>query len=400
MKNVWHIAGKELLQNRRDPLALLFTIVLPIVFTIFLGLLIPSNDDEESRLPLALVNADGTTVAQELVDRLAEVPLVELKEVSNSEIDSAVLDQEVAAGLIIPQGYGAAVEAGHPATLTFIRVETSTGAQSLQQAIESTLSESNTATLAAEAAAGQVSIVTGKPLDADLLELARSFADAQLADPAITLTITEAGDSTADQAGTQAGGFQQSSTGALVNWVLFGLLGVCSTVVWERQHGLLRRLSAAGVRSREILGGKMLAMITLTFLQQLLLVLLGQLAFGVDYFNSPLALFVVMASLSILAAAFGLLIMSVFRSEQAVIATTVVTALLLAALGGAWFPLEVTSAGFSKVAHVLPSAWVMDAFHGITLKSWGIANILKPMGIVWMWIVALFAVAVWRFRPE
>ncbi len=128
--------------------------------------------------------------------------------------------------------------------------------------------------------------------------------------------------------------------------------------------------------------------------------MVGQLAFGVDYFNSPLALFITMISLSVLAAAFGLLIASLFRTEQAVIATTVITALLLAALGGAWFPLEVTGAGFSRVAHVLPSAWLMDVLHGITLKGWGVVDVLGPLGIVWIWIVVLSAVAVWRFRPN
>jgi ABC-type multidrug transport system permease subunit len=72
----------------------------------------------------------------------------------------------------------------------------------------------------------------------------------------------------------------------------------------------------------------------------------------------------------------------------------------LAALGGAWFPLEITSASFSRVAHFLPTAWVMDSFHGIILKDWGTADVLFPLGIVWIWIIVLFGSAVWRFRPE
>jgi ABC-2 type transport system permease protein len=124
------------------------------------------------------------------------------------------------------------------------------------------------------------------------------------------------------------------------------------------------------------------------------------LAFHVHYFNSVPALLIVMVSLSLLAASFGLLISSLFRSEQAVIATTVISAQLLAAMGGAWFPLEITSASFTRVAHVLPSAWVMDSLHGIILKDWGVSRILHPMGIVWIWIVALFALAVWRYRPD
>ena len=82
------------------------------------------------------------------------------------------------------------------------------------------------------------------------------------------------------------------------------------------------------------------------------------------------------------------------------IATTVISAQLLAVLGGAWFPLEVTSPSFARVAHFFPSSWIMDSLHGIVLKGWGVGNVLFPLAIVWIWIVALFALAVWRFRPE
>jgi ABC-2 type transport system permease protein len=171
-------------------------------------------------------------------------------------------------------------------------------------------------------------------------------------------------------------------------------------VAWERRTGVLRRLAAAGVSGRTIITGKMIGMVIITFLQQVMLVLLGALAFGVGYFNSPVALLMTMVSLSVLAASVGLLISALFRSEPPVIATTVISAQLLAVLGGAWFPLEVTGAGFSRVAHFLPSAWIMDSLHGIVLKDWGAGDVLMPLGIVWIWIVVFCALAVWRFRPE
>jgi hypothetical protein len=42
----------------------------------------------------------------------------------------------------------------------------------------------------------------------------------------------------------------------------------------------------------------------------------------------------------------------------------------------------------------------MDSLHGIVLKDWGVPQVLGPLGFVWIWIVVLFGVAVWRFRPE
>ena len=396
MRRTRRIVGKELLQNLRDPLALLFTIVMPLVFTVFLGYLIPSGGEAEGGLPLAVADGDGSPAAARLIEALEEAPLLEVKTMASVEIDEAVQDQKVAAGLIIPEGYGAGVEADRPVILTFVRIQTSSGAQSAWQAVESVLSESNMVTLAAQTAAEQVAAASGSGADGRLTAAARSLVQTQLVDPAIEVATKSGGVSVTGR----IGGFEQSSKGSMVYWVLFGVMSVGGATVLERQRGLLRRLNVIGVHAREIIGGKMIAMVIVTFLQQLLLVLVGRFAFGIDYFASPAALLLIMVSLSMMAASFGLLIASVFRTEGGFVATNVIVALLLGALGGAWFPLEITSASFAKAAHFLPSAWLMDSLNGITMKGWGIVEVLGPMGVVWIWIVALFAAAVWRYHPD
>lgn len=393
MRRVWYIAAKELLQTRRDRLAALFSVVLPVVFTVFLGLLF-GGFGETDAFPLAVADTDGSPAAIELVAQLQAESLLDVRPMGQPEVEAAVQDQEVAAGLVIPEGYGAAVAAGQPVELPFVRVETSSGAQSALQAVQAAITRLNSEVLAAQVAATAVGASTGTPPDEELLDSTRRLAAAALDAPAAEVTVVASGVTE-----KELGGFDQASTGSLVNWTLFGLLTVATGLAWERRQGLLRRMTAAGAGAAQIIGGKMLGMVILTFLQQLLLVLLGQFAFGVDYFASPAALFLVMLSMSVLASSLGLLISSVFRSEQAVIGATVIIAQLLAALAGAWFPLEITGAGFQRVAHILPTAWVVDSLHGIILKGWGVLDVLGPLGFVWLWIIVFFGLAVWRFRP-
>jgi ABC-2 type transport system permease protein len=394
VKRTLYITGKELLQNRRDGLAALFTIVLPVIFTFFLGLLIGGAD--QSSFPLAVADSDASATSKALIQSLDDSSLLTIKAMEPDKVDKAVQNQKVAAALVIPQGFGAAVESGEGGVLTFIRIQTSSGAQSVESAVEAVVSQFNNSTLVAKTAAQQVAAVTGAPVDAALLSQAKSLGDSQLASPVLTSTMVDAGGTTEKI----AGGFDQSSTGGIVNWVLFGIMGIAGTTVWERKRGLLLRLSGTGVRGREVITGKLLAMIAITLLQQVLLVVVGKFALKVDYFTSPGALVLTMITLSSLAAAVGLLVSVLFRSEQAVVATVVVTAMLMAALGGAWFPLEVTNGGFSQFAHVLPSAWVMDSLHGIVLRTWGVREVLRPLGIVWAWIAGLVAIAIWRYRPD
>lgn len=404
MSRAWRIASKELLQTRRDRLAAVFTIILPIVFTIFLGLIIGSSSGDV-HIPIAVADQDATATSRQFIEQLKGSPLLEVKIMTAGELDTAVEDQKVAAGLVIPKGFEAATggqtgaQNAAQSALTLIRIETSTGAQSVSQAVQAAVSDLNVRILATRVAAEQVSAATGSSAE-DLRAAARPFVETALASPAVSVTTVDANSGDSGSAVEGAGAFVISSTGSLVQWVLFSLLTVATGVAWERRTGVLRRLAGAGVSGSTIIGGKMMGMVIITFLQQLMLVLLGALAFGVDYFSSPVALFMTMVSLSVLAASLGLLISALFHSEPPVIATTVISAQLLAVLGGAWFPLEVTSATFSRVAHFFPSAWIMDSLHGITLKGWDAGDVLAPLGIVWIWIVALLALAVWRFRPE
>lgn len=400
MSRAWRIAAKELLQTGRDKLAAIFTIILPIVFTIFLGLII-GNQTGDPNIPMAVADQDATPVSKQFVEQLDASPLLKVKTMTADELDAAVQDQKVAAALMVPKGFGAAGQAPGPAepvTLTLIRIETSSGAQTVAQTIQAAVADMNSRLLAVKVVVEQVSVAGGSSGGADLTA-AESLVKTAMESPAISTKTVEANAGESD-AVEGAGGFVIASTGSLVQWVLFSLLTVSTGVAWERRRGLLRRLAATGVSGRTIIEGKMMGMVIITFLQQVMLVLLGALAFGVDYFNSPGALLMTMVSLSVLASCVGLLISALFRTEPPVIATTVITAQMLALLGGAWFPLEVTGSGFSRVAHVFPSAWIMDSLHGIVLKGWGAGEVLLPLGIVWAWIIVILAAAVWRFRPE
>ena len=59
MKRVWTLASKDLLETRRDRLALLFTVVMPLAFTSFFGLMFGGGSD---RLPLAISSADSSAL--------------------------------------------------------------------------------------------------------------------------------------------------------------------------------------------------------------------------------------------------------------------------------------------------------------------------------------------------
>ena len=398
MKRVWTLASKDLLETRRDRLALLFTVVMPLAFTSFFGLMFGGGSD---RLPLAIYSADSGAPATQLVSALARSGVVKTEAMSRDDAEKAVDDNKVAAALEIPAGFSAALAAGRPAQLTLVSTAGSSGAQTVQTEVTALAGE-----LAAGERAAQAAVtVAGVPLhsiapgseqsykDAALL-MARPLAAQSLAHPVAAVKVVEAGTA----AGQVPTGFVLSSPGMLVNFILFSLLTAGIALIQERRNFTLLRLMTTRVRRWELIAGKAVGMFALTFIQQIILIGAGQLLFGVDYLRDPAALLLMMVALSLVASTLGLLLAAVLTSEQAMVATTVIVSMSVAALSGAWFPLEITGPDFRFVGHLLPTAWILDGLRGIIVRGFDVADVLPAFGVALAWSAALFALAVWRFR--
>jgi ABC-2 type transport system permease protein len=73
---------------------------------------------------------------------------------------------------------------------------------------------------------------------------------------------------------------------------------------------------------------------------------------------------------------------------------------IFAALGGAWFPLEVAGKAFAAVGHIMPTAWAMDGFQNILIRGLEFQSVLVPAGVLLLYTAAFFGLAIWRFRFE
>jgi ABC-2 type transport system permease protein len=397
VNRVWTLARKDLLETRRDRLSAIFIVIMPIAFTTFFGLMFGGGSD---RLPLALRDADGGAQAERLVAALERSDAVRVVRKSAADFEPWMADGRAAAGLLIPKGFSQAVEAGEPAQLTVVSDPASSGAQAAAAEIRAAagrlVAANRAAVVGVEAAQGgqgadqdeQGAGQTGVPA------MAQAIATQAMEDPAVTLTVVQAGAAE----GQIPSGFVLSSPGMMVNFIMFSLLTAGMALIMERRYGTLRRLMTTRVRRSELIAGKMAGMFALTFLQQVLLIAVGQLFFGVDYLNDPAALLLMMIALSLVASSLGLLLASVLTSEQAMVAAVVIVSMSVSALSGAWFPLEITGPGFQFVGHLLPTAWILDGLRGIIVQGYGVEDVLPAFAVALAWSAGLFGAAVARFR--
>jgi ABC-2 type transport system ATP-binding protein len=193
-------------------------------------------------------------------------------------------------------------------------------------------------------------------------------------------------------------GFQQSSPGMIVMFAVFGVITSAMVLATERKTKTLQRMLTTPMRRAEVIGGHVLAMFLVGLVQQFLLVGVGQFVFGVEYLREPVGTLLLMVALALWVACLGLLIGATTRGEEQVVMWSLIAMFLFSALGGCWFPLEVAGDAFATIGHLMPTAWAMDGFQNIVVRGQGIEATLVPVTALMGYIVAFFAVALWRFK--
>ena len=73
---------------------------------------------------------------------------------------------------------------------------------------------------------------------------------------------------------------------------------------------------------------------------------------------------------------------------------------ILAALGGCWWPIEVTPDWMQGLQKLMPTGWTMDALHKLISFQSGAASALPNVAILLTATLVVAALAVRRFRYE
>ncbi len=397
------LALKDLLQVARDRKSIVFLVLVPIAFTLFFGFVL-SGAISDPRLPVGWINAGGEELlASKLEHMLEQSAVVRLVPFDMDQASSAaqqVQDEKLAAAMSVPPGFTTQALSGKALPVTVIVLPGSSAGRTASSAIQVAVNH-----LVSAVVISQISVETFEAQQPFISpELRQDYANQalQLADQAWvqpSFTIREA--SAAEEAGPAQiaqKGFLQSSPGMIFQSAIMGLT-TCSMVLFlERKNKMLERLLTSPIRRAEIIGGHILGVFIVVFLQELLLAAFSQVLFGVDYLRQPFGTLLMMAALALWVACLGLLIGVVSRTAEVVILFSIVSMLFFSALGGAWFPLEITGQTFSAIGHVSPAAWAMDGFQNIILRGQGLTSTFLPAGVLLAFAAAFFGLAVWRFK--
>ncbi len=390
------IAIKDLSQIVRDKKSFLFLVIMPILFTLFMGFAYKSatqKASEDNRIPLGWANNDPDgLLSKQLYELLSKSDSVKLVELTPDTAADSVRKGKVAGAVIVPAGYSQQGTTGNLAQLTLISDMNSPQGQSLFQ----TLRIPVTQLMSSVQVARQSADVLG-----NAGEFQPSFATAAQAWTGTDITQliqVEMAVGKPEQSWFGDNPYNQSSPGILVMFAIFGLVTSGQILVLERKSSTLQRMMTTSLHAWQIVIGHTLAIFAVVFIQEALLVVFGQLALGVNYARQPLGVLAVAVGLGLWIAATGFLIGVLAKNDSQVVLFSLMAMFIFSALGGLWFPLESSSGAFAAIGKLMPSAWAMTGFQNLLIRGLGLEAVWLPTLILFAYATGFFLLAVWQFR--
>jgi ABC-2 type transport system permease protein len=393
MIRILDITLKDLTQLLRDAKTFMFLLIMPVIFTLLFGYAFGgfSNDESDSRLPVGYISQDDHWLTDSLHDLLTESEVIRLDEnifLSPSDLEKRVADWDLAAVILVPDGYGRALLKDKTARLSVI-ADKNTSAW--------TTIEAELLTLASRLDGAVRTATIIEQLDVEGLPFDYAFEKSLSAweEPPIAIHETT---SLAVKKTSNESSLAHTAPGMMLQFAIAGLLTAAQVIVAERKTRTLQRLLTTATNRVHIVLGHYLAIFLLIFTQFIILMLFAQLILKVDYLRVPAASLLVAFSAALCISALGLLIGILARTEEQAIMFSLIPMFVFAGLGGAWVPLEVTGPTFQRIGHLSPVAWGLDGFENIVARGLGFTTVLLPSVALIGYAAFFFILAVQRFR--
>jgi ABC-2 type transport system permease protein len=398
MKKLLHIALNELLLLRKDKMATIWMIVLPLGMTLIGGLVFGAfgGGSEAVVIDLPVVNQDGGEMAAVALDILSQTGNLHVETAYDEKAArQLVTDGKRAGVVVIPSSFSAAVMSGRPTALELIVAPGGQTAPLLEGMVRGVTSAFSNVQTTVEVAIREVQQATGDT-DLDYEGIAgRAVATAleRLHNPSVSTRITTVG-STEEEFDVA----DQIVPGYAVMFAMFSVLSAAGGILEEKERGTFRRLLISPIPQWSLLGGKLLAQFLVGVGQITLMFVFGALVFRLNLGNSPLGLLLITLATCWATTSLGILLVAVIRSRKQIHPITTLVILGSSAIGGAWFPLFLMPKAVQQVGRITLVAWAMEGYNRLMILGGSLADVWVDIGVLVLYGAICFAIGLKLFR--
>ncbi len=392
----------RLLRVFRDKTNLIWLFVMPMVFSFIMGQLMGNWDSSgQSNKPKFMVyDLDGGPA----VDRLL-APMINNEFFLLVRADSTVTTERarhlvekgsITAALFIPGDFSLAAEDGRNASLELFYNSDRLSSQTVRTKLDESLLKVNTLTaaytlVATPDSAGHIPPGHSEALDEAVFQ--EGLSSPRVALNASTLGRVEQEEFPLNRAAQHVG------PSYILFFMMMFLMMSSKDLVTERQDRTLARLMVSRATNVDLVLGFFLGGLILGLFQAGVLLVLNMLPpFSIDYGDSLAGLILVVLLFGGFCSAASVLLGSIARSGPQADGFGMTFTMMLAALGGLWWPLEIVPGFMQKLGLSLPSGKAISVFHDMIGRGYGVEELSGLLIGLALWFVGTMLLAVWRFR--
>ena len=409
MKHIWFIMLKDLKLFSRDRMALFFFILFPFVFVIAFSFIMGDVGSEDQRLTLNVTSLETEGgISYQIIEAIETgnestlepgEPIIVWDE-NYDEARQSVEDGEVGGLLVFPEDFTGGVEQGSGTELTVVVNPDAINTYAALSGLAHSIATRVNSQWVAASATIELLIAEG------LLDPADSEAIEEVMEGILSGENVSEGQSAIVLATESVGEVEPENTanfmipGYLVMFVFFAAALGAEIIVRERQNRTLERLLASSVRRWSILGGVFAGTAAKGVVQITVFWVVGILAFGIDLGVSPAAVIILSILMVVVSSAFAILLAALVRTRRSAGSLAVLTALILAPLGGCWWPLFILPSWMQFLAKLTPHGWAMMGFNKLMLFGAGFGDVVTEMLVLLGFAVVFAVIGIWRFRTS
>jgi ABC-2 type transport system permease protein len=343
------VIKKEFRQIRRDARSLMFMIFLPAFMLLMFGYAL--NFDVK-HIPLAVVDEDGSRTSRDLVDKFRTTEYFDLKAVlgKTREIDPLMGREAIRAALVIPPQFSEDLLAGRSPSVQVIVDGSNAMSGTTAAGYVGAILQSYSQRITLEALERRGLTGFAVPLSQEV----RIWYNPELRSARFLVP-------------------------GLMAFILMVIVTVSTafSVVREKERGTMDQIRLSSISPLELILGKVIPYVVISLASAHLVLLLGEILFGVGIRGSYPLLLLAMALFLTGALGQGILISAVTRTQQVAFLIAVLTTLLPTfILSGFVFPIRNMPAAVQAITYLVPGRYFLAALRGIILKGVG-------FGAVW-----------------
>lgn len=358
------VARKEFLHIIRDPATLFFALFLPLIEMMMLGFAIDTN---VRHIRTVVLDQARTQESEQLLRRFENSKdfRIVAHVWSDEELSRWIVSGKARVGIKVPENYSRRLQVGETAQILVLvdGSESSVAAEAVNVGNALALRES------LERALG------GRPLPVESRPRVLFNPDTRSANyfiPGLWVVLPQ----------------------------VMAIMMTANSIVREKEKGTLEQLFMTPVRASELILGKLVPYLVLTYVELNMIALLMWTLFAVPIHGSFLTLLAIAFPFILSALGLGLWISTQASTRDAAMQLTTATIMPSVFLSGYVFPIDSMPRFFQWVSQLIPTTWMIDAARGVILRGAGWSELWPHNLVLWGMALGVLVLSVLNFHKR